>query len=158
MGLAIGLVILIALVITGFVAPGFFLSKDSNTSAGPGAAPGNGNPATPPGAQAVAKQLVDVVNKVVPGKEDLAFGEFDLMCPSVMSGDETSIVKAINGLTKLNAVGEGAQFALRQSEADPNNPQGTLFNVDSTNKQPQVSTVLNITKEGDTFCAISFRG
>lgn len=48
-GIVVGLVVLIALGVTGFVAPGFFLSKD-NTAAGSG------------GPEKVAQAIVDGIN------------------------------------------------------------------------------------------------
>jgi len=96
-GLAFGLVILIALGITGFVAPGFFLSKDDKPAAGSPTAGSQGSPppAQFPGvdqaAQGQANKLLQALNS-----QDSA-GATALFCRNIDTLSTTGVQKATTG-------------------------------------------------------------
>ncbi|QWF80522.1 Twin-arginine translocation protein TatA [Amycolatopsis sp. CA-230715] len=127
--IAIGVVVLLALAITGFVAPGFFLSKDDGAQAGPVApppsAPSESTSDTPSAAPssssggesrekavALAKQFVDKLNANDPK------GAGAMKCPNsgtILEGVILLSIEPPTSLTVGSATGGGLKIDVEVS-------------------------------------------
>jgi len=102
--------VLIALAITGFVAPGFFLSKDSE-----------GTVAGADDSQKVASQFVDALKatKSDPGGSSDTRGK--LRCRDFPASEDKDLSHAVNDGH------DGVQFQLGQPQPDPTNARNEVF-------------------------------
>jgi hypothetical protein len=155
---------IVALAITGFVTPGFFLSKESkptdNSGASAPVAPAlpSGTTAPDPNtgdARTIATQYVDAFNNSVNPDGSYNSDKFQASLDTqakLACSDARPDIRAL--VRAADEVSGGAQLQITSNQPDPSNAANTAFTVISSIRKATYNIV--VANEKNKFCVLGF--